>query len=119
MNHLIPPFDAYRVFVEPWTINLSQTLLMTSIALIVALSAALIGNYLVLRRMSMLGDAISHSALPGIVIAFLELVKHSVYIICVDDTRHEDAHLCTLVLCPFVPRLVFIRFVAIRLVPSQ
>ena len=71
MNHLIPPFDAYRVFIEPWTINLSQTLLMTSIALIVALSAALIGNYLVLRRMSMLGDAISHSALPGIVIAFL------------------------------------------------
>lgn len=71
MIDLIPEFNAYRVFVEPWTVNLAQTLLMTSIALIVALSSALIGNYLVLRRMSMLGDAISHSALPGIVIAFL------------------------------------------------
>ena len=71
MIDLIPEFDAYRVFVEPWTVNLSQTLLITSIGLIVALSSALVGNYLVLRRMSMLGDAISHSALPGIVIAFL------------------------------------------------
>lgn len=71
MSHLIPPFDAYQVFVEPWTLNLGQTLLITLIGLIVALSSALIGNYLVLRRMSMLGDAISHSALPGIVIAFL------------------------------------------------
>ncbi len=71
MTKLIPPFDAYRVFVEPWTLNLSQTLLIAMIGLIVALSSALIGNYLVLRRMSMLGDAISHSALPGIVIAFL------------------------------------------------
>jgi manganese/zinc/iron transport system permease protein len=30
-----------------------------------------LGAYLVLRRMSLLGDAISHSILPGIVIAFL------------------------------------------------
>ncbi len=71
MNQLIPEFDAHRVFVEPWTVNLSQTVLIACIGLIVALSSALVGNYLVLRRMSMLGDAISHSALPGIVIAFL------------------------------------------------
>ena len=36
-----------------------------------ALSCALLGNFLVLRRMSLMGDAISHSVLPGIVIAFL------------------------------------------------
>ncbi|MGE3799663.1 MAG: metal ABC transporter permease [Candidatus Kapaibacterium sp.] len=34
-------------------------------------SCALIGSFLVLRKMSMLGDAISHAVLPGIVIAFL------------------------------------------------
>lgn len=34
-------------------------------------SCALIGCFLVLRRMAMLGDAISHAVLPGIVIAFL------------------------------------------------
>ena len=36
-----------------------------------AVPAALIGTFLVLRRMSLLGDAISHAVLPGIAIAFL------------------------------------------------
>ena len=34
-------------------------------------SCALLGCYLVLRRLSLLGDAISHAVLPGIVVAFL------------------------------------------------
>lgn len=34
-------------------------------------SCALVGCFLVLRRMAMLGDAISHAVLPGIAIAFL------------------------------------------------
>lgn len=38
---------------------------------LVACSCALLGSFLVLRKMSMIGDAISHSVLPGIVIAFL------------------------------------------------
>ncbi len=36
-----------------------------------AVSCALVGNYLVLRRMSMMGDAISHAVLPGLAVAFL------------------------------------------------
>ncbi len=38
---------------------------------LVAMSCGLLGCFLVLRRMSMVGDAISHAVLPGIVIAFL------------------------------------------------
>ena len=34
-------------------------------------ACALLGCYLVLRRMSLLGDAISHAVLPGLVIAFI------------------------------------------------
>jgi ABC-type Mn2+/Zn2+ transport system permease subunit/Mn-dependent DtxR family transcriptional regulator len=34
-------------------------------------SCAILGCYLVLRRLSLLGDAISHSVLPGIVLAYL------------------------------------------------
>ncbi len=34
-------------------------------------ACALVGCYLVLRRMSMLGDAISHAVLPGLVAAFI------------------------------------------------
>ncbi|SFC19248.1 manganese/zinc/iron transport system permease protein [Flexibacter flexilis DSM 6793] len=38
---------------------------------LVAVSCALLGCFLVLRRMAMIGDAISHAILPGIVAAFL------------------------------------------------
>jgi len=38
---------------------------------LVAASCAMVGCFLVLRRMSMLGDAISHAVLPGIVLAFM------------------------------------------------
>jgi len=38
---------------------------------LVATSCALLGCFLILRKMAMVGDAISHAVLPGIVIAFL------------------------------------------------
>ncbi|WP_043530274.1 metal ABC transporter permease [Litchfieldella xinjiangensis] len=41
------------------------------IASIIASTCALLGNFLVLRRQSLIGDAISHVALPGIVASFL------------------------------------------------
>ena len=37
---------------------------------LVAVSCSLLGSFLILRQMAMVGDAISHSVLPGIVIAF-------------------------------------------------
>ncbi|RJP38325.1 MAG: iron ABC transporter [Phycisphaerales bacterium] len=50
------------------------TSLDTSIVIVAALGAmacALLGSFLLLRRMSMMGDAISHAVLPGLVAAFL------------------------------------------------
>jgi manganese/zinc/iron transport system permease protein len=41
------------------------------VGMLSAMACALLGNYLVLRRMSMMGDAISHAVLPGLAIAFL------------------------------------------------
>ena len=38
---------------------------------LVACSCSIVGCFLVLRKMSMVGDAISHAVLPGIVIAYL------------------------------------------------
>jgi manganese/zinc/iron transport system permease protein len=40
-------------------------------AALVSMSCALLGCYLILRKMAMVGDAISHAVLPGIVVAFL------------------------------------------------
>lgn len=36
-----------------------------------AMACALVGSFLVLRKMSMMGDAISHAVLPGLALAFL------------------------------------------------
>lgn len=38
---------------------------------LVAVVAALLGTFLVLRKMTMIGDAISHAVLPGLVVAYL------------------------------------------------
>lgn len=39
--------------------------------LFAAISCGLLGNFLVLRRLSLMGDAIAHAVLPGLVLAFL------------------------------------------------
>lgn len=48
-------------------------------ATIAACTCALLGNFLLLRRLSMLGDAISHAILPGIVITFLLFSVRNTY----------------------------------------
>lgn len=55
---------------------MSQDFLQLSLAplltgTLASMACALLGNFLVLRRQSLIGDAISHVALPGIVVAFL------------------------------------------------
>ena len=45
-----------------------------------AMSCALVGNFLVLRRLSLIGDAISHAVLPGIAAAFLWTGSRSTWI---------------------------------------
>jgi len=49
---------------------------------LVAISCSLLGCYLILRKMAMVGDAISHAVLPGIVIAyFIAADMESVWLI--------------------------------------
>jgi len=50
---------------------MSPTVVILLVGAIVAASCSLVGCFLVLRRMALLGDAISHAVLPGIAIAFL------------------------------------------------
>jgi manganese/zinc/iron transport system permease protein len=71
MTELLPSFDFHRVIVSPWTEGLSSYGWSTLMGFLVATACGLIGNYLILRRMALVGDAISHSVLPGLAIAFL------------------------------------------------
>lgn len=50
---------------------MSADLEILAIAVVTAVACALPGSFLVLRRMAMTADAISHAILPGIVVAFL------------------------------------------------
>lgn len=68
---IIPQFNAYHVFIEPWTSQWENTWPILLMGFFVAAGCALIGNYMILRKMALVGDAISHSLLPGIAIAFL------------------------------------------------
>lgn len=68
---MIPTFDFQEVVVEPWTELLPSYGWVVAMGFLVMLACGLLGNFLILRRLSLVGDAISHSILPGIVIAFL------------------------------------------------
>ena len=50
---------------------MNDTFVILLVGCMVASSCALVGTFLVLRKMALLGDAISHSVLPGIAIGFL------------------------------------------------
>lgn len=71
MNDLIPPFDFQRVVLDPWTTSVDTYGWMALMAFLVMATCGLIGNYLILRRMALVGDAISHSVLPGLAVAYL------------------------------------------------
>lgn len=78
MVDLIPPFSWNDVVVAPWQGGFSAEQPASPMAFwqalmgfCVAAACGLVGNYLILRRMALVGDAISHSVLPGLVIAFL------------------------------------------------
>ncbi len=71
ITELIQPFDFHQVVVAPWTEHLPLFGWIALMGFFVAAACGLVGNYLILRRMALMGDAVSHSVLPGLVIAFL------------------------------------------------
>jgi len=71
MSNLIPSFDFHRVVISPWTTELDSFGWVVLMGFLVATACGLVGNYLILRRMALVGDAISHSVLPGLAVGFL------------------------------------------------
>lgn len=56
------------VWLENWNWSLDGWIVVAG--MLCAVASSLVGNFLVLRKMSMLGDAISHAVLPGLAAAF-------------------------------------------------
>ena len=58
--------------IEPWSLSALETYWPVIVqGMLVSLSLGLIGCFLVVRGTALLGDALSHSVLPGIVVGFL------------------------------------------------
>jgi len=66
-----PEFDWPTVFVQPWSEYTSNSFWIVLMGFLVAGTCGLVGCFVILRRMALVGDAISHSLLPGITLAFL------------------------------------------------
>jgi manganese/zinc/iron transport system permease protein len=65
MNSLVAQID----WLDPFTSADAQRIML--VGALTNVACALVGCYLVLRRMSLMGDAIAHAVLPGLVLAFL------------------------------------------------
>lgn len=59
----------YNLFIELFTDTTLRTITIGTMVL--GATSGMLGSFAVLRKESLLGDAISHAALPGIVLAFL------------------------------------------------
>ncbi len=58
-----------QALIEPLQSGFMQRALL--IAVLVGIICAIVGSYLMVQRLALLGDAISHSVLPGLAIAFM------------------------------------------------
>jgi manganese/zinc/iron transport system permease protein len=97
----IPPFHFHDVVVVPWTEGFSLTIWIVVMGALVGTACGLVGNYLLLRRMALIGDAISHSILPGLVVAFLVFRQISTPVMFAGAL---GAGLVTVVLIEFIHR---------------
>jgi ABC-type Mn2+/Zn2+ transport system permease subunit len=61
--------EIFEWFIAPFRFSFMQTALLA--AVLVGIACASIGVYVVLRRMAFIGDALAHTILPGVVIAYL------------------------------------------------
>nr|ARO91074.1 manganese transport system membrane protein [Flintiella sanguinaria] len=57
-----------QLLLQPLKYNFMQRSLI--VAILVGLLCSIVGSYLMVQRLSLLGDAISHSVMPGLAIAF-------------------------------------------------
>ncbi len=71
MSELIPEFNLLEFLTYPWEGGIESSLWIVVMGFLVNAACAIVGNFLILKKIALIGDAISHSMLPGIAIAFL------------------------------------------------
>ncbi len=73
MIEFFPPLDIRDTFWMPWSSpeSVAWNGKIVAMGFMVSLSCGLIGAFIVVRKLALMGDAISHGILPGLAIAFI------------------------------------------------
>lgn len=64
-------FSIDAIILSPWRDEWQTSLLLVSMGWLVAVTCGWLGALLLLRKVAMMGDTLSHSLLPGLVLAYL------------------------------------------------
>lgn len=59
----------FTIFIEPLQYGFMQRSII--VAIIIGIICAVVGSYLMVQKLALLGDAISHSVLPGLAVAYI------------------------------------------------
>ncbi len=72
MNDFFPPFNIVDTFWTPWASqeDFAWNGKIVAMGFLVSLACGLIGTFIVVRKLALMGDAISHGILPGLALAF-------------------------------------------------
>ncbi|MBL8015750.1 MAG: metal ABC transporter permease, partial [Ignavibacteria bacterium] len=65
-----------KYILDPLSYEFIQRALIASVT--IGISCGLIGTYIMLRRMSLIGDALAHAVLPGVVVSFMVAGKSEI-----------------------------------------
>ncbi|MEA3404335.1 MAG: iron chelate uptake ABC transporter family permease subunit [Pseudomonadota bacterium] len=68
---LLNPPSTWDLLIEFWQFNDMNALWVLMGSILLGTSASVIGSFAFLRRRSLIGDALAHAALPGVMMAFL------------------------------------------------
>jgi manganese/zinc/iron transport system permease protein len=73
MNDFFPTFNFIDTFWAPWESvqDFSWNGKIVAMGFLVSLACGLIGAFIVVRKLALMGDAISHGILPGLALAFI------------------------------------------------
>lgn len=59
----------FNIFIEPLQYEFMQRAIIESV--LIGITCGLVGAFIMLRRMSLIGDALAHAVLPGVIIGFM------------------------------------------------
>jgi len=77
----VPDFDPVDTFVTPWSTHaeIAWNGQIITMGILVSLACGLVGSFIVVRKLALMGDAISHGILPGLALAFMIMQSRALF----------------------------------------